>query len=426
MLKKSEAASAPNLTRLQLSRYEIEQRRRRYIVIGSVIVGLVTLGLIAAAVLQLTVIEPGRTVASVGGQSIPVRDLQKRMQLTQNSVAGNAAQLSQQISQIRQSGDPSSDFLVSFYQQQLQNIVQQGTAEGIAQSAYQSMVDDLLVRQEAARRGVTVSAQDVEVELAKSIGYFGATLTPFPTDTAQPTVVVSGTAVVAPTSEPRLQPTSISSDTYRYELSKRVANLAPLNYTEQDMRYFVEGDLYRTRLQEKLGEEVSTTAPHYEFQFLRFNVITDAVKAADRLAKKEIRFDALITETNQITQPLAIGNGEKVDWISEDRVRQQYGPEVLDLLSYKSIGAPTPIVTSSVTGGVYLLVPLGRETRPLAEDELTSKKRDRYDTWLNAAREDTTVVKKEAEPTEFILPVVRTGAAQFMQLYGSSALPGVP
>lgn len=414
------------MTRLQLSRYEIEQRRRRYIVIGSIIVGLVTLGLIAAAVLQLTVIEPGRTVASVGGQSITVRDLQKRMQLTQNSVAGNAAQLSQQISQIRQSGDPSSEFLVSFYQQQLQNIVQQGTAEGIAQSAYRSMVDDLLIRQEAARRGVTVSAQDVEIELAKSIGFFNATLTPFPTDTAQPTVVVSGTAVVPATSEPRLQPTSISSDTYRYELSKRVANLAPLNYTEKDMRYFVESDLYRARLQEKLGEEVTTSAPHYEFQFLRFNVITDAVKAADRLAKKEIRFDALITETNQITQPLAIGNGEKVDWMSEDKVRQQYGPEVLDLLSYKALNAPTQIVTSSVTGGVYLLVPLGRETRPLAEDELTSKKRERYDAWLNAAREDTAVVKKEAEPTEFILPVVRTGAAQFMQLYGSSALPGVP
>ena len=426
MFKKSEAASAPNMTRLQLSRYEIEQRRRRYIVIGSVIVGLVTLGLIAAAVLQLTVIEPGRAVASVGGQSISVRDLQKRMQLTQNSVAGNAAQLSQQISQIRQSGDPSSEFLVSFYQQQLQNIVQQGTAEGIAQSAYQSMVDDLLVRQEAARRGVTVSAQDVEVELAKSIGYFNATLTPFPTDTAQPTVVVSGTAVAPATSEPRMQPTSISSDTYRYELSKRVANLAPLNYTEQNMRYFVEGDLYRTRLQEKLGEEVTASALHYEFQFLRFNVITDAVKAADRLAKKEIRFDALITETNQITQPLAIGNGEKVEWMSEDKVRQQYGPEVLDVLSYKSIGAPTQIVTSSVTGGVYLLVPLGRETRPLAADELTQKKRERYDAWLNAAREDSAVVKKEAEPATFILPVVRTGAEQFMQLYGSSALPGAP
>ncbi len=405
------------MTRLQLSRHERELRQRRIIVIGAIVVGLLTIGLIAAAAIQIGVVEPSRTVASVGGQPISVQNLQKRMSLTQNGVAGNANQLRAQLAQLQQGDQQQADFLGQFYQQQYQQIVAQGSAEAIATQSYQTMVDDLLVRQEAARRGITVSAEEVQQELEKSLGYYRATLTPFPTQPAEPTVVVSGTAIVPPTTAPRLQPTSIGTDVLAYELAKRVTNLQPLGYNEQDLRAFIESDLYSTRLRDTIGNEVATSSPHVQFDFVRFNVITDALKAADRLAKNEIRFDALISETNAITLPASIGAGQSVEWTSESQVRSLYGAEVFDVLSYKSIGAPTGVVTST-NGSIYVLLPKGRETRELQENELTQAKRDKYDEWLNAARLDTNIVKKELDPTTVIPAPVRSAAAAFASQHG--------
>lgn len=420
MSKKPETADAPAMTRLQLSRYEREQRQRKIVVIGAIIVGVLTVALVAAAVLQITVLEPARAVATVGGQPITVQNLQKRMRLTQSSAIANASNLRAQISQISQSGDESGAFLMQFYQQQYQQAVAQGTAESIAQQAYQQMVDDLLVRQEAAKRGIVVGSEEVQREVESSVGYYAATLTPFPTDAPEPTVVISGTAVVPPTAEPRLQPTSVSSDTFVYEFSKRVANLAPLGFTEAELRGFIEGDLLRAKLQEELGKEVRSEAPHFQFDLVRFNVLTDAVKAAEQLASKSITFDALISQTNAITLPAPIGDGRSVDWTSDTQVESQFGKEVVNLLSYKAIGAPTEVVTSTSNGGIYILLPKGRETRAIAESELSQLRRDYFDSWLETARNDANLVKKELEPFDLIPPKVRTDAEQFQQLYGSA------
>jgi hypothetical protein len=418
MAKRSEEGAVPGTpTRLQLSRYEREQKQRRYIVLGAAAVGALSLALVIAAAVQIGVVEPARAVGTVGGQPITVQNLQKRMRLTQNSVIGNASQLRAQISQV--AGTEQGQFLTQFYQQQYQQVVAQGSAEAIAQSAYQSMVDDLLIRQEAGKRGLSVSSAEVETELESSLGLYRATLTPFPTRPADPTVVVSGTAVVPPTSEPRLQPTTITEDTYKYELSKRVAGLQEFGYTEADLRAFVESDLLTRKLQEDFGKTVATEAPHFAFDFVRFNVITDAVKAADRLSRKELSFDALISETNAITLPTTIGSGQNVTWTSEAQVRELYGPEVLDQLGFKSIGAPTGVITSSTTGSVYVLLPRARETRMVEENELSRARRDAYDAWLNKARADSALVVRDVDPTTVIPSNVRTAATQFAQTYGA-------
>ncbi len=413
------------LTRLQPSRYEIEQRNRRYILIGAAIVGVLTLGLIAAAALQLAVFEPRRVVATVNNVPITVQSLQKRMRLTQQGVMGNAMQLQNQIASIQGSGDESQQFLAQFYQQQLQQIVSQGSAESVAQNSYQQMVDEQLVRMEATKRGITVSPEEVQTELERNFGLFRATLTPFPTLTPEPTTMISGTPVVPPTVEPRQQPTSIPPDTFAYELAKRIESLSALNYTEQDLRESVENELLRQKLKEAFGRQVETSAPHYAFDFVRFNAITDALKAADRLSKNEIRFEALISETNAITSPAPVGNGESVTWTSELRVLDLYGPEVLDLLTYKAINAPTQIVTSTNNGGIYILLPRGRDTRPFATAELEQLKSDSYDKWLAGARADTALVKKEIEPFEVIPAALRKTAADFAARFGQG-LPGVP
>jgi hypothetical protein len=98
---------------------------------------------------------------------------------------------------------------------------------------------------------------------------------------------------------------------------------------------------------------------------------------------------------------------------------------VLDLLTYKAFNAPTQIVTSTNNGGIYILMPRGRETRPFATAELEQQKSDSYDKWLAGTRSDTALVKKEIEPFEVIPAAVRTAAANFAAAYGQG-LPGIP
>ncbi|MCL6512498.1 MAG: SurA N-terminal domain-containing protein, partial [Anaerolineae bacterium] len=201
MTKKNEPLSA-RLTRMQISRYERERRMRQLIIFGSILLGVVTVALIAAALVQIFVIEPQRAVASVGGQTINVQQLQKRMRYDQAQLLNRVNQLSQQIAQLQQSNDPSGQFLQQFYQQQLQQLVLQGSAEQIAQNSLNAAIDDLLIRQEAARRGITVTPEDVTEELETSFGLYRKTLTPFPTytpvtpDTPVPTATGAVTCLI--------------------------------------------------------------------------------------------------------------------------------------------------------------------------------------------------------------------------------------
>ena len=203
-----------NPTRVQLSRYEREARTRRIVVIGAGIVAALTLALIVAAVVQLRVVEPNRAVASVGGESIALADVQKRMKFEQTQVEQRYGQLAQQVTSLQQQGgDPSQNFLLQFYQQQLQQIGQQASAEGIAQQALTSMINDKLVRQEATKRGITVSTDEVQEAIEKNYGFYRVTLTPFPTDTPLPTPTATLEPTATSTHTPTPLPTATSTNT---------------------------------------------------------------------------------------------------------------------------------------------------------------------------------------------------------------------
>ncbi|PJF47225.1 MAG: hypothetical protein D6709_13300 [Chloroflexi bacterium] len=433
MTKKNESLSA-RLTRVQISRYERERRQRQIIILGSLALAVIVGGLVVAALVDMLVIQPQRAVASVGDETINVQQLQKRMRYDQAQLLGRFNQLQQQVSQLQQDNNPSAEFLQQFYQQQLQQIVLQSSAEQIAQNALSTLIDDALIRQEANRRGITVTPDEVTEELEKSFGFYRKTLTPFPTytpvtpDTPVPTAAGAVTAtaaagltpsptVVLPTATPRLQPTSITAGDFQLLLQSTLAEYQPLGITEQDLRDLVASSLYRERLQEAFAQETPKTAPHYKFDYVRFNALEEAQKAAERLARGELTFAALISQTNAITEPAPIGNGASLDWISRPRARDQFGATIADQLATAPLGTPTPVITSSF-GSFYILLPLGREERPLAESELQSEQRRTFDNWLSAARENAAQVKRLIDPTKVIPQAVRDAARNFQAQYG--------
>ena len=511
-----------NPTRVQLSRYEREARTRRIVVIGAAIVAALTVALIIAAVVQLRIVEPNRTVASVGGQAIGLSDVQKRMKFEQAQVEQRYSELAQQVSQLQQQGgDPNQNFLLQFYQQQLQQIGQQASAEGIATQSLTSMITDKLVRQESAKRGITISAEDVQQAIEKNYGFYRVTLTPFPTDTPLPTPTqttaptatsthtatplptatqtntpaptvtntstpvptltasptVSGSTalsdtssvsatvtppapataaatatsaptatkapsatatkpptttpttaatltptkvlptVVLPSSTPRQQPTTIAKADLDFKFAKAIEGLTPLGFNEADYRALIEGSLYQEKLREAFAKEVKTDAPHYKFDYIRYTLMDEAKKGQAQLTAGAIKFDALISQTNAITLPAPIGFGSSVaEWTSASTVESQYGSEILAALESGALSKPTSLI--STTSGIYLMVPLARETRALSDSELSQAKQKAYTDWLTKAQADANLVKKEIDATTIIPQTVRDEATRFEQLIG--------
>ena len=127
-----------------------------------------------------------------------------------------------------------------------------------------------------------------------------------------------------------------------------------------------------------------------------------------------IAFDALISETNAITQPTVIGSGGSQDWTSKTSVAEQFGDEIVAALDTAGLNAPTGVVTSTF-GGFHIFLPKGRETRPLSESELQQEQQKPYDEWLAAAQQDATLVKRIEPPARFMPNDLRQAILQFEQ-----------
>ena len=154
-----------------------------------------------------------------------------------------------------------------------------------------------------------------------------------------------------------------------------------------------------------------------KFDYIRYTLMEEAKKGEAELTGGAIKFDALISKTNAITLPAPIGLGGNVsEWTSASNVESQYGKEVLAALESGTLAKPTSLI--STTNGIYLLVPLARETRALSESELSQAKQKAYTDWLTKAQEDANLVKREIDVTTIIPQTVRERATQFAQLVG--------
>jgi hypothetical protein len=450
-----------------LSRYERERRTRKFVVVGSIVVGIVVLLLIAAAALQILVFEPNRAVASVNGQDITVTQLQSRMRLEWEEIQYNYTQLAQQVQQLQQSKNENDAFLVQFYQQQLQQVVARASVDQVARTALDALIDEQLIRQEAQRRGITVSPEEVQKEIETSLGYYRATLTPFPTYTPvtpEPTMTPAPTAAAPtaaatasvtttgsllpssgltttapltasalltptpttgplPTATPRLQPTSITQADLQQKRENGVKFYTGLGYPAQQFEHTYETSLLTKKLQDAIATEVPTKTQHYKFDYVRFNNVTTATQYAQLLASGKITFEAVITQANTITQPEPLGMGANRDWTSQSNVDSQYGIEVLAMLDSAPLNKPTGVITSQATGGYYVLLPLGREVRPLDEADLTQAQSKAYNDWLTKARADTAHVQRKIEPVSIMPRDMRSEIEQFQTNVGSAGVP---
>jgi len=199
----SEQPKEKNLeTKKHLARQQREALQRRYLLIGTVIVLIAVVGVILFGFLNETVIKDSQAVLTVNGDKITTTQFQGQVKYARFSLIQNAYN-TYQLAQMFGT-DPS---IQSSIYSQLSQIQSQLTPAVIGQQMIDRLTNDLLIRQEAKRRGITVTNAEIEKAFQEAFQFFPngtptptASLEAIPTSTYSPLqmTVTAPTATLDP------------------------------------------------------------------------------------------------------------------------------------------------------------------------------------------------------------------------------------
>jgi peptidyl-prolyl cis-trans isomerase D len=434
----------PNPTKKHLARVERERRQRRLILIGGIIVIVAVVGLIAAGILEQTVLRPRQPVAVVNGDRISTRDWQAQVRYNRYVLIRNAESNYQLIQLF--GNDPST---AASFASQLQQIQLQLSPETVGQQVLNSMVDNELIRQEADRRGITVTEEEINKAFQEAFGYFPEgtptptpTWVPIPTSTLSPlqmtlvpptatptatpiitptaTPVLTVTATVAPTATatpevsptatqvltPTLTPTPAPTATpfteqgYQQLYNDTLQTFKQdYNIGENDLRYVIESQLYR----QKVTEAIVGNIPRVQEQVwarhilvpdeTTAQIVEDRLKAGDSFATLAAQYST-DTSNNQ--------NGGDLGWFPKGLMVQPFEEAAFSL---KVGEISQPIKTDF---GYHIIQVLGHEERPLTPSQYDQLRQVTFNNWLTDQRDaaDIQIMDywTERVPTEPTLP----------------------
>jgi peptidyl-prolyl cis-trans isomerase D len=414
------------ITKKHIARLERERRQTR-LIIGIAITGIVVvLGLLGYGYLQLNVLQLREPVAEVNGVKITTGEWQERVKFQRAQLLNvyNQYLLYQQ----------NFGFDYSQQLQEIQSMLQ--FPETIGQQVLDQMRDEILIRQEAEKRGITVSPEELEKSFQENFGFFpngsptptltptefsfptltsqqltlypatptpteASTSTPEPTATLDPSMTATPTATTAPASPtpvpelPTATPTPYSLEGFQTDYEKMLTDYESYNISEKTIRSVYEADLLRKKLMDELTKDIPQTEEQVWARHILVETEVEA-KAAYNLLKQGADFAQLAKTSSKDTGSGA--NGGDLGWFGKGAMV----PEFESAAFSQEIGEIGEPVKSDF--GYHIIQVLARQELPLNATQYEQKKQTAFDEWLTKAREEATVttfdIWRERIPTE--------------------------
>jgi peptidyl-prolyl cis-trans isomerase D len=435
-----------------LARVERENLQRRYILIASaVVIGLVVI-VVAYGILNQNVFFYQQPVAVVNGQNITTERFQAQTRYARYNLirsAENSLQLMQMFG-----NDPNTQMQ---FAGQLQQIKTQIDPTTVGKSTLDQLTDDALIRQEAKKRNITVSQQDIDKAFQEAFGYFQngtptptgtsapvatSTLSPLqltivpvserstPTPQATPTSTATVTTTVkitpTPTATPVLTPTATATP-YTLDGFKKVEKETADNFkktygiNEADLRFVIESSLYR----EKVMKAVIGELPHTQEQvWARHILVADEKTAKDVEARLKKGEDWTKLAAQFSTDTSNKDKSGDLSWFAKGRMVAEFEKAAFAL----KVGEISPPVKTNF--GYHIIQVLGHENRPLSTNEYDQTVSQAFSDWLKKAHDSSKIDIKDIwmqrVPTTPALPAQVDQILQQLQAaQGQSAQPGV-
>lgn len=414
------------VTKKHQARIDRERTQRKYLIIGTVTVIGIALLLLLYGILDQAVFQGMRAVATVGGEKITVAEFQERVRYQRWNLVRNYVQ-GQQLLQIF--GNDAT------FAQQLQNIqTQLDNPIGIGLDVLGQMVDEILIEQEAARRGIVVTDAEVEKALQAAFGYYpdgtptptseptpvytptispkqlsmlaptatatqapAGQVTETPTEAptelpAEPTATLDPNATPAPTSTPFPTATPYTEEGYKAAVKSIESELADAGVSLRVLRDVFRADLLRTKLFDVVTADVPTTQEQVWAQHILFNLKdadgnllpeneTNAKAAYERLKAGE-DWNAVEADVYKDNPRQDVGD---LGWFTRDAMVPEFADAAFAL---KEGEISEPVQT---TFGWHIIRVLGHANLPLTADQLAAARNTVFTDLLTKLQTETVI-----------------------------------
>ena len=389
-------------TRKHIARLERERRQTRFILFGFIAILVIVLGLLVYGYVDLTYLQPQRPVAEVGDVDISIEHWQARVRMERSRL----------IEQIQLYAQYQEMFGMDLSSQQQQFFDQLNNPVSIGQTVIDQMIEEELIRQEAAARGILVSQQEVEESIQAAYEFYPngtptAMITPSPlasptlssktlalvTITPTPTTIPtdlpsltptpdllaspSATATTGPTSTPAPTNTPLTEAGYKEAYAASIENVAQAGLTEEQLRQLYEVQILRPRLLDELAAAVSRTE---EQVWARHILLPDSAIAEvvrQRIANGE-DFATVAAEVS--TDASNKDAGGDLGWFGKGAMVPEFETAAFSL----AIGEISEPVQSQF--GFHIIQVLARGDVPLSAEAYDQARQAAYSTWLAEAR----------------------------------------
>ncbi len=438
-MAKNPKKSQQTLSRKHQDRMHREQKQTRLILAGAIAVIAVVVLLILYGYLDQKYFRFMRPVALVNGEKVTVNEFRDFTKYYRNNLIQSAEYTFQLASMF--ASDQSS--LQSFGSQLLQ-IADELDAERAGNQALDQLIDDKIIRQEAEKRGISVSPDEIEKSMQEALRYYAdgtptpeATLADFstptlspeqmamipptatsiPTETAAPEVAETGTVpnetpegeVLEPTatmtvedlSTPTLQPTATeyTLDGYQNSYATMVANLATVEVSEEILRYVIESRL----IQEQLKEEIIGEIPCVEEQVRAQHILVDNEQLAKDIQTRALGGEDWFALAAEFSIDESNKNqGGDLGWFGKGQMVAEFENAALALDEPGQISEPV-----NTQFGWHVIRLVGKQEVPITATQCSTLADEKFQEWVTQIREDGDVVIKD-EWVEFVplLPVL--------------------
>lgn len=371
-MAKQKKSPVKKVTRRQVHRRKKDEKIQRILIWATVAVLVMIVAVLGYGLYMETVIKPRRPVAKVGAVELNTQAYQARVRyqriLTRNQI--NAYQ-----DYLEKIGtDEAFQALVQQFEAtkaSLENQLSPDMTVPFGKQVLDQMVEEEFVRQEAAARGLTVSAAEIDQQVEQFLGYDRAA------DMAASESVTETQSVM-------------TEEEYRQGYANFKTNVLEISgLSEDDLRRMMETELLKAALKAQLGENMETEADQVQLIYLA----TTTEEAAEALWQRIEQGEDVATLMEELNQNDDEQNqGGVLSWMTAEQLSSQVGPELTTLAFDTPSGEAAGPVRGS-DGLYYIIYVEGHEVRPLDDYLLQQAQEQEYQKWL---------VQQQAEKVEYL------------------------
>jgi parvulin-like peptidyl-prolyl isomerase len=402
-------------TKKHLARLERERRQTNIILFTFIGLLVVVAGLIGYAVLYNTYLQVRQPVAKVGNVNITVSEWQARVRLQTQSLQNQYA-MYQQYGQM---------FGMDFSQQLQQIQAQLNDPTSLGESVLDQLVDEELVRQEAAKRGITASKAEVDAAIQSAYSFYPngsptptvtptpvtfptlspqtlalVTITPTPTLAPPPTntptnnpsalsltmtpaFTATATGTPGPTETPFPTSTPYTLQGYQHTYATSVANYGALGITGDQLRAMYETNILR----QKLMDAITANTPRSQDEIWARHILVADEATANTVRQRLVNGEDFAKVAAEVSTDTGTKDkGGDLGWFARGTMVPEFDAAAFTL----KVGEISQPVKSQF--GYHIIQVLAHETVPIDASTYDAARQTAFNDWLTKARTDYKVV----------------------------------